>query len=216
VKHYSLAEWTDFVRDLTNESQRSEMKRHLESSCPACSRVVTLLGAVWECRAPVEVPDDLTARARSIFPRRRPAPAAESLAERLVAALKFDSFAAAAPQGARAVPASVRRLRFGTASVDVELVVDAPRGRAVSLTGLSSANGGEVHLFERQKLVQTVAASPFGEFHLQFDQRKGMRLLITGAPGSASIEVPLDFLQPLKQKSLKLNPKDLPGSSEEL
>lgn len=213
MKHYSMAAWTDFIRGLTNGSDRSEMTRHLNAPCPECGRLVALLGAVKESEAPVEVPDAMVARARAIFPKRE-APRRESAVERLVASLLFDSFASAVPRGARSTASSVRRLSFGAGETNVELVVDAPKGGAVTLTGTCSATGREVHLYEKQRLLQTVNTSAFGEFHLQFEPHKGMRLVITNLPARGSVEVPLDFLLPLKQKKADLDPTRSTGSSE--
>lgn len=208
MKHYSMAAWTDYLRGLTQESDRTEMARHLNTPCPVCGRVVALLNAVNESEPPVQVPDTLVARALAIFPKR------PSAVERLVAALTFDSFAAASPQGARSLGASVRRLSFAAADMTVELVVEAPPGGIATLTGVCSATARDVQLLQQQRVLQTVPTSPFGEFHLQFAPRKGMHLLLSGLPGSRIVEVPLDFLIPLKQSGPKSNPTGSPRSSE--
>jgi hypothetical protein len=44
TRHFNVPEWTDFVRDLGEDAERSAMHQHLSTGCSRCRRIVGVLG----------------------------------------------------------------------------------------------------------------------------------------------------------------------------
>jgi hypothetical protein len=44
TRHFNVPEWTDFVRDLGEDAERTAMHQHLSTGCSRCHRIVGVLG----------------------------------------------------------------------------------------------------------------------------------------------------------------------------
>ena len=49
VKHFSITEWADFVRDVATEEQSAQMQKHLDEGCSGCRETVQMWKSVTEC-----------------------------------------------------------------------------------------------------------------------------------------------------------------------
>ena len=49
VKHFSITEWADFVRDVATEEQSALMQKHLDEGCSDCTETVQTWKSVTEC-----------------------------------------------------------------------------------------------------------------------------------------------------------------------
>ncbi|MFN0105715.1 MAG: hypothetical protein ACKV2U_26965 [Bryobacteraceae bacterium] len=200
MKHYSIEKWADFVRGLTGQPESTTMESHLAAGCPSCNRMAHLLRALSEPQNEIEVPESVLARARAIFSR-QPSQS-ESAIRALLAVLTFDSHRTLAPVGMRGADSTVRRLAYEAQDVVVELLIDTePARRTVILTGQISSREQpgppaphRVRLLGKGKVLKQTAATVFGEFHLEFAPRAGLRLLIDRPPEGREIEVPLDLV----------------------
>jgi hypothetical protein len=225
VKHYAIEKWTDFIRGLIQSDEHNAMELHLTTGCTRCNAIVSMLRAVNESRDDLEVPDALLDRARAIFPRSpawtQTTTAPASPWQRLVAALTFDSHSgelSPALAGLRSVPAtgSVRRLAYGVDDLVIELLVDTgATHQTVSLTGQISSSAAppgpqgphHVRLLAKSTVLDQTLASAFGEFHLEFPRRSGLRLLIADKATGREIEVPLDLVLSPRSVSWRPGPK---------
>ena len=70
MKHFELAEWTDFVRGLIEKSARLPLEHHLASGCRKCRHTADLLRKLVTAArndSQVQVPDYALRCARAIF-----------------------------------------------------------------------------------------------------------------------------------------------------
>src|SRR2546427_12911263 len=79
MKHFELAEWTDFVRGLIEKSARLPLEHHLASGCRKCRHTADLLRKLViaaHSDSQVQVPDSALPRPRALFlppqPHKRP------------------------------------------------------------------------------------------------------------------------------------------------
>ena len=75
MKHFSIWQWTDYVRNLGDDVARSAMDAHLSSSCARCQRTVNVLRAVAAAapnEASYEPPDHAIRYAKAIYSLSRP------------------------------------------------------------------------------------------------------------------------------------------------
>ena len=73
MKHFELAEWTDFVRCLVEKSARLPMEHHLASGCRKCRHTADLLRKLVTAArndSQVQVPDYALRCARAILDRK--------------------------------------------------------------------------------------------------------------------------------------------------
>src|SRR5947209_1887626 len=93
MKHFELAEWTDFVRGLVEKSARLPLKHHLASGCRKCRHTADLLRKLVTAArndSQVQVPDYALRCARAIFFLQQPEKV--QILPRMPARLLYDSF----------------------------------------------------------------------------------------------------------------------------
>ena len=118
--------------------------------------------------------------------------------------LLFDSTAQPLPEGARAGVVTGRQLlyRVGSVYIDMELDQKANSEQA-SLAGqlLDSAKPGHpmagirVSVLERGRSVTRTASNENGEFHLEFDAKRDLKLALS-VDGRRSVHLPITDLKP--------------------
>jgi hypothetical protein len=199
VKHFTFAEWADFLRGIGERAGGGEMARHLESGCPRCRRIfaaLSTLGDVVRDDRAFPVPHDLFRRARAIFPR---PPKGRPDHTRRIGRLVFDSLAASVRAGVRATDAAARDLRYETPDAWIDLRFARHRGsRRVLVTGQitprvepDAAIGIPVLAVQDAVVLTTAVTTEFGEFQLEYQPLPRIRLQVPLARRGPVIDVPL-------------------------
>ena len=103
MKHYGIAQWVDFARQVTPEPEVRIMQEHLATGCLECREVLAFcdkLARVCFALAPLQAPEAVVRSARAIFPIRWPVRPRRAV--RIPVELIYDSFLVPAPAGMRA------------------------------------------------------------------------------------------------------------------
>ena len=217
MAHFDSWHWTDFVRGLCDEPTQSTMQAHLSSGCPSCQRTVETLRAivVAASKEPAVTPPEYAVRyAHAAYSHRRP----ESKLKRLVARLVYDSAREPLPAGIRGGERVSRRAMFAAGDHQVDLQLDRqPTSDMVTLVGQvvgrqegSSLADVPVWLMERESLVQRTTCNMFGEFHLEYEQRRNLRLLFSLEVVGKRLEIALDHLSRGKKASSARSTRRIP------
>lgn len=185
MAHFDSWQWADFVRGLCDAPTMSAMETHLSSGCDRCQRTAdTLRGIVVAAQAEATLaPPDFAVRyAQAVFSLNRPA----SKLRRLVARLVYDSAREPMPAGIRAGELLTRRALFAAGDHQVDLQLDRhPASDTISLVGqviarrqASSVSSLPVWLMDRNSVVKKTTCNIFGEFHLEYEPRRNLKLLL--------------------------------------
>jgi hypothetical protein len=196
VKHFAMAQWTDFVRGVA-VAERDSMERHL-SECQSCARVAgTLqrLARVAATESAPEVPEYLVRNAQAMFSLNKPEKVSVS---RLIAQLMFDSFREPLAAGVRSQSALSRHALFEAGVYCIDLRIEYKKGEdEVDMIGQvvnkqdpnATASNLKVMLFSGEESLAETRTNEFGEF--QMDYVPGRRLCLRIPVGNDCIEVPL-------------------------
>lgn len=199
MAHFDSWHWADFVRGLCDEPTRSVMREHLSSGCPSCQRTVdTLRAIIVAAKADVAPPEYAVSYAQAVFSHRRP----ETKLERLIARLVYDSAREPLPAGIRTSERVSRRAIFAAGDHQVDLQLDRePASDVVTLigqvVGRDQASGladVPVWLMQRDRLVTRTMCNTFGEFHLEYESSRNLRLLFSLEEVGKRVEIALDHL----------------------
>ena len=204
MAHFDSWQWADFVRGLCDEPAKSVMQAHLSSGCPNCQGTVDTLRAIVAVASEevtVTPPDYAVRYALAAYSHARP----ETRLERLVARLVYDSAREPLPAGIRAGERLSRHARFAAGDHQVELQLDRqPTSHIVTLVGQvvgrdASLADVPVWLMERDSLVQGTTCNTFGEFQLEYEPRRNLRLLVPLQESGKRLEIALHHLSPAKK-----------------
>jgi hypothetical protein len=199
MAHFDSWHWADFVRGLCDESMRSVLQEHLSSGCPSCQRTVdTLHAIIVAAKADVAPPEYAVRYAQAVFTHRRP----EAKLERLIAQLVYDSAREPLPAGIRTGERLSRRAIFAAGDHQVDLQLDRePTSDVVTLVGqvvgrvqTSGLADVPVWLMQRDRLVTRTTCNTFGEFQLEYEPRRNLRLLFSLEEVGKRLEIALDHL----------------------
>jgi len=206
VKHYSEAQWLDFVRKVLSPNMTSVMQKHLTDGCKSCAKTA----AIWEKAVAASIagkafapPPDAVRIAKARFGAAVP----QSRGVRLI----FDSLLQPATAGVRGSIAA-RQFLYETDEYYIDLRleprIEADRacvvGQVLKRAGKErAAQGIAVRLQDGKLPVAHTSTNEFGEFQLE-----------TGAEGSLCISISRDkaeeIILPLYGVQLKtMNRKDL-------
>jgi hypothetical protein len=200
MKHYSKAEWIDFVNQVGTKEKRNEMQGHLDSGCKPCSKTVSLWQKVRQSgmqEARFQPPESAVRAAKASyeaagFSRKR------NLRE-VVAELVFDSLAQPALIGARSAMPAARQMvhRGGPYEIDVHLQTKAGSSRLAVTGQLMNREDPEIRaknvpviLSNRRGHTVRTVTNEFGEFQADMENLGDLELRISG-PGGAEIVVSL-------------------------
>jgi hypothetical protein len=208
MTHFDSWHWADFVRGLCDEPTQSVMRAHLSSGCLNCQKTVDTLRAivaVAQEEAAVAPPEYAVRYAEAFYSHVRP----QTTLERLVAQLVYDSATEPLPAGIRAGERLSRRALFAAGDHQVDLQLDRqPMSDIVTLVGQvvgrhQAANLADVPvwLMERDSLVTRTTCNTFGEFHLEYEPRRNLRLLFSLEEVGKRLEIALDHLSRGKKAS---------------
>ena len=204
VSHYEITQWADFARGLVTGAAKMEMQRHLASGCTRCSRIETLLNRVVKATAAdaaCEVPEDVTQAALAIFSLQQPGKA--PLLPRILARLVYDSFLQPLPAGVRAQQRLSRQAMYEAGDYCVDLRLEQEPGSSqVTMVGQVADRGqarqplqeAPVMLMSGREVVARAVSNRFGEFQIEYQPRKSLRLHVSVEGDAKRIEVPLDAL----------------------
>lgn len=206
MKHFSEADWADFVRNLAPSKARAAMRQHLDEGCKKCQKTVEVwqgVVAIAERESRLSPPADAVRVAKSqiagVMPQASPG-------VRLV----FDSMLQPATAGLRGALAA-RQFLFETDDYYIDLRVE-PRaaenraylvGQVLNRTGKRAAEALPVRLHQRKESIAETATNQMGEFQLEF-QAAGEMYLAISRPDQDVIVLPLHGVQvePVEHKSL--------------
>jgi len=203
MKHFSIWQWTDYVRVLGEDVARSAMEAHLSSGCARCQRTVTVLrGVASAARGEVhyEPPDHAIRYAQAIYSLSRPEKASFS---RLIARLVHDSIRDPLPAGMRAQDRPSRQVLYeaGTYCLDLQLEQQLASGLVTMIGQLAdrskpatSTAEVPVWLMERKRLVASTLCNRLGEFHLEYAPARDLRLHVPLRAAGKRLEVSLNRL----------------------
>ena len=205
MKHFSIWQWTDFARGLSEGLDRSAMEAHLSSRCPRCQRTVNVLRGVAvtaRSEADYDPPEHAIRHAQAIYSLYQPEKASFS---RLVVRLVHDSVREPLPAGMRAQGRLSRHALYeaGTYYLDLQLE-HQPTSGMVTLIGqladrnkpATSAADVPVWLMERKSLVASTLCNRFGEFQLEYAPAPHLRLSLPLRAARKRLEVSLNRLTP--------------------
>ena len=199
MAHFDSWHWADFVRGLCDEPTRSVMQDHLSSGCPGCQRTVdTLRKIIVAAKEDVAPPEYVVRYAQAAFSHRRP----DTKLERLIARLVYDSAREPLAAGLRTEERVSRRAIFAAGDHQVDLQLDRePTSDVITLIGqvvgrdqTSGLADVPVRLMQRDRLVTRTMCNAFGEFHLEYEPRRHLRLLFSLEEVGKSVEIALDLL----------------------
>lgn len=201
TRHFGIWEWVDFVRGVGDSAARSAMGGHLASGCQRCEEIVRTLGgfaAMAMADAAYEPSGRTVARAVALFPRRRP----ENV---VVPTLIYDSFLKPLPAGLRAQDRPARHTLYEAGNICLDLQLDQePASGLVSLVGqLSDREKGipgavnlPVLVMARKRLVASTTCNRLGEFQLQYEPARELRLHVPLHGRASRLDINLDELSP--------------------
>jgi hypothetical protein len=200
VKHFDIAQWTDFVRDIPTTDDRTAMEQHLSSGCSKCRATVAMLRQVIiaaQADAACEVPDYAVRNAKAIFALQRPE---KVTLRKIVAQLVFDSFLQPLPAGVRASQQRMsRQALYQAGDYCIDVRIEHERGSAnVVLVGQISSRrepsramaGVPVLLMSQERPLARGQSNEFGEFQMRYRPSQHLSLHVP-VETSGEIEVPL-------------------------
>jgi len=198
MEHFSAQPLVDMVRGISPPEIRKRAQDHLATGCLACQadyKTWSLVNKLATAEALYAPHDDLVRLVKMSFEGKK-----KPDSSWILASLVFDSFAQPLPAGIRSRAANVWQviceaedltidLRFGRRSHSgviqvVGQVFDNRASRALK-------NSTMIELWtDHPDLVATTVATHTGEFHLEFELKDPMSLLIK-AEGRKAVRIPL-------------------------
>jgi hypothetical protein len=201
MKHYSLEQWTDFIRGVTDQDTRADMTAHLAAGCSRCSRTADTLRRVADIlagEAKYQVPDSAVRCARAIFANQRPQAMRKP---RLALRLVYDSLREPLPVGIRARDQLTRRALYQAGGFFLDLRLEhEPGSPTLNLVGqlanrdmpaLSSSGVLVLLTAGNDVVVARTLTNRFGEFQMEYEPSPNLRLFLPLDAAGGRIELPL-------------------------
>jgi len=203
MSHFEITEWMDFVRGVLNAERRAALESHLEEGCSECASACALLQRTVEAAAADRawnVPPELVAAAEAIFAERQQVQ--PSFLSRIAARLIYDNIGELQPAGARAGQAVTRQVAFdaGDYYLDLSMGGDSTHRSLVGQfasrkTPATPQANIPVLLIAGETVISRTMTNEFGEFSLEYQPRKNLRLCLPVAAEGTQVEVSLKELQ---------------------
>jgi hypothetical protein len=201
MKHFDITEWSDFTRGTVPVPERALMETHLSSGCTRCgsafefvNEVVTVARQSWH----EEPPPDAVRWAKALVAMHRPP---RGTVQSLIARLVFDSVTDPVPAGIRSGDAALRYAVYvaGNFCIDLHFQQDVEARTATIMGQMTdretpdrAMTGKPVLLVSGQRVVAHCISNKFGEFSLNCNPQRQLRLLVGTDEHRNRIEVPLD------------------------
>ncbi|HTZ96909.1 MAG TPA: hypothetical protein VMB18_10960 [Terriglobales bacterium] len=206
MKHFSEADWADFVRKLVSPKTRMAMQQHIDDGCEKCATSLQVwqgVAAVAGKEAALAPPADIVRLGKSQF-------AAAAPEKKHGVRLVFDSLLQPATAGIRGSVAG-RQFLFETDDYYIDLRLEPKSaeerawlvGQVLSRLGKQVAEAVPVRLQRGKRAVAQTSTNHLGEFQLEFETATDACILI-GRSQEDEIVLPLYGLhaKPLYNKDL--------------
>jgi hypothetical protein len=212
MKDYTIAQWIDLARGLAPEGEARGMREHLASGCESCRELATFcesLSKVCSGIASRVLPESASRCARAIFPVN--AARSSRRGFRIPIELIYDSFLSPAPVGLRASWEMGFQALYhaGAYSLDFRVEPGPPAGRPMIIGQIANREapgakmaGVPVSLKAGRSIIAQTHSNQFGEFQMEYDERKGLRLrveLVNPDSGKIEFESPRHIEVPLRR-----------------
>lgn len=204
MTHYDHAKWVDFVRGLIAGSERQAMQAHLDSGCRRCHPVVRRLRTLAEVASgdsKWDAPEGVVQTAKALFALQRPEEV--HILPRVLARLVYDSFREPLPAGVRMQHRLSRQALYEAGQYSVDVRLEHEKGsRRVTLLGQigdrqrpgRSLADVPVWLVSGKKVVARALSNAFGEFQMDYEPGRHLRLYVPVEQRGKHIEVRLGGL----------------------
>jgi hypothetical protein len=204
MKHFDLWQWTDFVRGVAAPAVGADMQAHL-AACGSCQRAAELMRTVAttaRTEGLFEPPAQAVRITQAMFDCLRPA--ATSLV-REIARLVHDSAREPAFAGLRSQDRLSRRALYETSGYHVDLQLERqPESGMVTLVGqvadriqpATSTADVPVWLVQQDDVLGITVCNEFGEFQLEYEPKRNLRLFVPLPEAGKRLEIPLSSLTP--------------------
>jgi hypothetical protein len=197
MKHFTLAEWADFVRHLTDPAVTATMQWHLDEGCEACTKVVRVWRGLLDFGSKEKLfsPPDRVLRSVVGYYRLFRDWKVESPAAR-VASLVFDSLLEPIPVGIRSSQASPRRMLYFAGDFVIDLRLEQ-KAHQLRLVGQAERQGSRLVSGMRvlvQKADETVAqtrCNRYGEFQVDVRLKEIDELSVVLRRNNFALIIPL-------------------------
>ena len=200
MKHFELAEWTDFVRGLIEKSARLPLEHHLASGCRKCRHTADLLRKLViaaHSDSQVQVPDYALRCARAIFLLQQPEKV--QILPRIPARLLYDSFREPLPAGLRTQQRLSRQYLYQAGDYSLDLRLENERGGPrVALVGQiqnrkqpgKRLGSVPVQLLSGKQVLAQATSNSLGEFQMEYEPSKHLRLYVPVRQAGKRVDVP--------------------------
>src|ERR1700721_2330607 len=147
MRHYTLEQWVDFVRDVVDEAKKKEMQNHLDSGCKPCTKELSMWQRLQQVarRETTYSPSGGTVRTvNAAFANKRAR--AAGYAKSGIARGLFDSFRSPLLAGVRSAGKDSQQLLYGAGTYRIDVRIEPQMdSEKVILVGqvLNSANPDE-------------------------------------------------------------------------
>ena len=201
MNHFDISKWADFVRGLIEESAQVAMERHLASGCRKCRHTAELLRKLVTAArndSQVQVPDYALRCARAIFFLQQPEKV--QILPRIPARLLYDSFREPLPAGLRTQQRLSRQYLYQAGDYSLDLRLENERGSPrVALVGQiqnrkqpgKRLGSVPVQLLSGKQVLAQATSNSLGEFQMEYEPSKHLRLYVPVRQAGKQIEVPL-------------------------
>ena len=205
MKHFNIWQWTDYVRGLADDVQRSAMDAHLSSGCARCARTASTFRSVTAIaggEAGYEPPEHAIRYAQAVYSLFRPE---TTSLPRLLARLVHDSVREPLPAGMRAQARLSRHALYEAGSYYLDLQLEhaasfrtghARRPARGPEQPVGSTADVPVWLMQQKSVVASTLCDRFGEFQLEYTPARDLRLCVPLREASKRLEIPLNRLTP--------------------
>src|SRR3989454_6010695 len=201
MKHLDLIQLTDYIRGATAEAQAAAMEAHLASGCQKCRLTADLLhklAAAARSDSQVQVPDYALRCARAIFLLQQPEKV--QILPRIPARLLYDSFREPLPAGLRTQQRLSRQYLYQAGDYSLDVRLENERGSPrVALVGQiqnrkqpgKRLGSVPVQLLSGKQVLAQATSNSLGEFQMEYEPSKHLRLYVPVRQAGKQIEVPL-------------------------
>jgi hypothetical protein len=185
--HYDLTEWVDYARGMTDLERFRQMDEHLAQGCAHCQDLANFCECVkrfYGTMLATTVPDRIMSRANAIFALQRDDSRKVSF---LVPKLIIENVAALSAAGIRTGGSTAWQALYqaGEYALDVRVDPDPTIARAATMVGQvlnhalpKSFDGMHVALKAGKCVVAESRCNEFGEFQLNYIQRRNLQLFV--------------------------------------
>jgi hypothetical protein len=191
MRHFSAAEWIDFVRQVVRTIRKEKMKEHLEQGCERCSKTVSLWRRVRQTAA-TEANYVLAGNAVRIVKASFPGSSLTQEQEwwDSMAELVFDSFLRPVFEGTRSSTTRTRQMLYRADPIQIDLLIEPQAGgRSVVVTGQLLdlrhpeivGHNLQVTLSNLRGRVVQAKTNQFGEFCQEIENSGNLELKFHGA-----------------------------------